>query len=93
MTIYALQIRANLENISRLIPAPGNLWKFDIVSPTSERKEGITVGADDEIQLDGSRGTANYVMHWPGNLPFKVILNLPRFSPTKLYKNCSTPQM
>jgi hypothetical protein len=68
MTIYALEIRATLENVSRLIPIPGNLWKFDIVSPSSDRKEGITVGSDDEIPLEGSRGTANYVMHWPGKV-------------------------
>lgn len=67
MTIFALEIRATLENVSRLTPIAGNLWKFDIVSQASDRKEGITVSSDDEIPLEGSRGTANYVMHWPGN--------------------------
>jgi hypothetical protein len=66
MPVYALEIRATLENVSRLIPTSGNLWKFDIASSASERKEGITVGSDDDIPLEGSRGTANYVMHWPG---------------------------
>lgn len=67
MTIFAIQVRATLENISKLIPIQNNLWKFDVVNSSGERKEGITVSLEDEIQLEGSRGTANFVMKWPGN--------------------------
>jgi hypothetical protein len=66
MPVFALEIKATLENISKLTPLPGNLWKFDIANSASERKEGVTVGSDDEIPLEGSRGSANYVMHWSG---------------------------
>jgi hypothetical protein len=86
MPIFALQIKATLENISRLTPLPGNLWQFDIVNAASERKEGITVGSDDEIPLDGSRGTANYVMHWPGTEKVAPINSLfSRVTTTELY--------
>lgn len=66
MTIFALQIKATLENVSKLIPISNNLWKFDIINSSGERREGITVTLEDQIELEGSRGIANYVMKWPG---------------------------
>mmetsp|Transcript_26686 Transcript_26686/g.39648 ORF Transcript_26686/g.39648 Transcript_26686/m.39648 type:complete len:162 (+) Transcript_26686:95-580(+) len=66
MTIYALKIKANLDNVARMIPLNNNMWKFDIVSNGGERREGITVTTADEIDLEGSRGHANFVMKWPG---------------------------
>jgi hypothetical protein len=66
MPTYVLSIKAELENVASLIPLNNVMWKFDIVNSSSERKQGITVGAADELELSGSRGTANFVMKWPG---------------------------
>ncbi len=66
MPLFILKIKADLENIKSLIPINGNLWKFDI-SHQGEIKQGITVSSSDEIELQGSKGVANFVMKWPGS--------------------------
>ena len=67
MPIYYLKIKAELENIEEIKKIPNNLWKFDINSTGGDTKEGITVSEDDIIELDGSKGEANYVMKWKGS--------------------------
>ena len=67
MPVFALEIKADLENISKLRPLENNLWKLDISNSEAERKLGITVSAGDEIDIEGSRGTANFIMKWPGS--------------------------
>mmetsp|Transcript_6497 Transcript_6497/g.10624 ORF Transcript_6497/g.10624 Transcript_6497/m.10624 type:complete len:159 (-) Transcript_6497:166-642(-) len=66
MPTYVLSIKAELENVASLLPLNNVMWKFDIVNASSERKEGVTVCATDELELSGSRGHANFVMKWPG---------------------------
>jgi hypothetical protein len=67
MPIYLLQICADLEGIEQLTPLPNNLWKLDIQSDSSggDVKKGVTVSSEDAIELDGSKGEANFVMKWP----------------------------
>ena len=67
MPIFLLSIKAELDNVASLLPLTDVMWKFDIVNSSSERKEGITVCPTDELELSGSRGTANFVMKWPGD--------------------------
>jgi hypothetical protein len=64
MPIFLLKIKADLENIETLRPVEGVCWKFDIESSDGERKEGITVSSTEIIELEGSRGEANFVMRW-----------------------------
>lgn len=66
MPTYALEIKADLEGIARLIPNENNPWQFDIASESggAETKEGITVSAVDDLEIEGSRGTANFIMKW-----------------------------
>ena len=66
MPVYLLQICADLENIEQLTPLPDNLWKLDIQSDGSggDTKTGITVSSADVIELEGSKGEANFVMKW-----------------------------
>ena len=66
MPLFALEVKANLENMARLFPAENNAWKLD-VSSDSESRNGVTVCADDVIELEGSRGTANFVVRFPGS--------------------------
>jgi hypothetical protein len=67
MPTYVLSIKAELENVASLLPLNDVMWKFDITSSSSERKEGITVCPSEELELSGSRGTANFVMRWKGD--------------------------
>ena len=67
MPTYALEIKADLEGLAKLTPLENNVWQFDISCDSGgggERKEGITVSALDELEIEGSRGHANYVMKW-----------------------------
>lgn len=79
MPAYALEIKADLEGLAKLIPLENNLWQFDISSDSGggEKKEGITVCAIDEIEIEGSRGLANYTMKWHGSRQHAYIKIIP----------------
>lgn len=64
MPIFLLKIKADLENIAVLSPQFENLWKFNIASQDGEERLGITVSKADVLELNGSKGDANYVMKW-----------------------------
>ena len=63
MPLLHLQIKADLENIETLVPCEGVCWKFEVENEASERKT-ITCSSVEEEELEGSRGTANFVMRW-----------------------------
>mmetsp|Transcript_18882 Transcript_18882/g.18194 ORF Transcript_18882/g.18194 Transcript_18882/m.18194 type:complete len:158 (+) Transcript_18882:272-745(+) len=64
MVLFLLKMKADLENILELQPQFENLWKFNISSQDSEERLGITVSKADILELNGSKGDANYVMKW-----------------------------
>lgn len=64
MPLYLLQAKAELEGIESLTPKESIAWKLDVQNEASERREGITVCAVDEEELEGSRGTANFVVRF-----------------------------
>jgi hypothetical protein len=66
MPIYVLDIKADIENIKKMTVLSDVLWKFDIANTSGEVKEGITFTSVDDIELQGSRGTCNVVVKWPG---------------------------
>jgi hypothetical protein len=66
MPTFALEIKAILENVMSLTPIGGVLWKLDIESEGgAEKRENVTIdtGAEEQ-ELDGSRGTAHFLMKW-----------------------------
>eukprot|EP01032_Pedospumella_encystans_P009182 gene9182-10836_t len=68
MPQYVLKIKADLENIKQLIPLPDNHWELTIQSADGcDTKEGVTISKGDVMELEGSRGDANFIMKWPGN--------------------------
>jgi hypothetical protein len=73
MPLFLLKIKCTLDGVAEMAPIPGALWKFDIESGGGDSREGITVGANDEYELTGSKGTANYVMKWDRNAPESYI--------------------
>jgi hypothetical protein len=64
MPTYKISIKAELENIKSLSPIPNNLWKLNIRSSSGDIREGVTISEGDVIELEGSKGTANFVLRW-----------------------------
>jgi hypothetical protein len=80
MPSYALEIKVDIEGLAKLTPLENNVWQFDISSDSSgggELKEGITVCALDELEIEGSRGHANYTMKWHGSKQHAYIKIIP----------------
>eukprot|EP01041_Mallomonas_annulata_P000662 gene662-1279_t len=67
MPLFLLKIKADLENVKQLMPVPDNNWQFNVKSMDGEVREGITFSSSDSIDLEGSRGTANFIMRWKGS--------------------------
>ena len=67
MPLYHLKLKIELENIECIQKIPNNLWKFDINSLAGDTKEGITISEEDVLELDSSKGDANFVMKWSGS--------------------------
>lgn len=71
MVFYVLKIKGDLEGIDKLIPKPGNYWKFNIAGPdgvdSGDIKKGITLCADEVVDIAGSRGEANFICRFPGS--------------------------
>ena len=93
MPTFVLFIKAELENVAKLIPSNNVLWKFDVVNAASERKEGITVSASEEIELHGSRGTANFVMKWQGDKHESYIKIVHVKKVTNVYESGTLPTL
>jgi hypothetical protein len=70
------------------VPNENNVWQFDIASDSTgggDVKEGITVCAVDELEIEGSRGTANFVMKWKGSNQHAYIKIVPMHRQTGEY--------
>eukprot|EP00638_Chattonella_subsalsa_P010492 CAMPEP_0117748562 /NCGR_PEP_ID=MMETSP0947-20121206/9207_1 /TAXON_ID=44440 /ORGANISM="Chattonella subsalsa, Strain CCMP2191" /LENGTH=142 /DNA_ID=CAMNT_0005566283 /DNA_START=222 /DNA_END=650 /DNA_ORIENTATION=- len=51
-----------------MTPVPGNQWCLDIQAPDeSDRREGVFVSDAETYELEGSRGTANFVVKFGGS--------------------------
>ena len=64
MPIFEIQIKAELENVECLEPIKSNLFKLNVGNGSGEERNNVTISVDEVIELEGSRGTANYVMKW-----------------------------
>lgn len=65
MPTYKVSIKCDLENVKMLTPIPNNLWTFNIASVGgADRRDGITVSEGDAMELEGSKGSAHFVMKW-----------------------------
>lgn len=69
MPVFALQIKATLDNVSSISPRPNNRWKIDVRNPTNdyEVRSGVTLCADDEYEVDNERVKGlHFAMRWEG---------------------------
>lgn len=64
MPTFVAFMKCDLENIASLAPkTTGSVWVIDVKNGQSdEARTGVSIDADDEIELDGSRGVANLVI-------------------------------
>ena len=64
MGIFVLFIKLEMEGISRLSFAEGARWCVDL-EHQGEHKAGVYICPDEENEVEGGRGMANFVMKWP----------------------------
>ena len=66
MPVFVGYFKATLENIGTMQPKADNTWKIDVQnSQSTERRDGITINAEEEVELEGSRGVANLEIKFP----------------------------
>ncbi|ORZ33171.1 hypothetical protein BCR44DRAFT_49202 [Catenaria anguillulae PL171] len=64
MVFLGLFLRADMDNVSRILPADVDHWEISVRcgSCNEDNPTPITVSADDSMAISGSRGEANVVM-------------------------------
>ena len=60
----ALEIKAQFDNVESMTPCSDVMWRLSIESPMGEVRDGITVSANDVLELANGRDTAQYIMKW-----------------------------
>ena len=61
MVLFALQLRAEMDGLRALCPPQD--WIFTLrQSGGTEEREGVVIRADEEVEVSGSRGVANFVI-------------------------------
>ena len=85
MVVFVLYVKAELENIASIKLKEDVRWCMDVKQANSDEiREGVFVSAAEEHELTGSRGTANFVLKWPGSkkesyINVQEVKNLTRF--------------
>lgn len=64
MPSFLLQAKCELEGIETLSPKAHNAWQFDVQNDASEVRNGVTVSVEDSFELEGSKGTANFIVRF-----------------------------
>lgn len=64
MPVFVAMLKCDLENVASLTPRTSNsVWTIDVKHGQSdEMREKVTIDAEDEIEIEGSRGTANLII-------------------------------
>ena len=61
MPVFICSLKCELENVSSL-SVRDSVWTLDVKNGSSdETRKGVTIDADDEIDVEGSRASANLV--------------------------------
>ncbi len=71
MPTFTIYCKAELEGIQEIVADLRNTsWCVDVVSSVddSDKRERVTIDPRDEIELTGSRGTANFVVKFNGSV-------------------------
>ena len=66
MVLLVLYCKAEFENVASVEFPAGYHYCFDVKdSQSDEPREGVFMSADDVVEMENSRGEANYVMKFP----------------------------
>jgi len=67
MVVIVLKMKADLEGVDKIVFPPDHEWMLDVQqSNGTEVRKGITISNAEEFEVQGSRGTANFVLKWEG---------------------------
>eukprot|EP00903_Cladosiphon_okamuranus_P010819 g10221.t1 len=67
MPVFVLKIKCELDNVASMQADENNKWILTMQSPDEgERREHVEVTKARNEELEGSRGTANFVVKWQG---------------------------
>ena len=68
MVLFLLCVKADIDNIAEIAFPEASQWCLDLQqSDGDEVKEGVYVCKDEESEIRGSKGVANFVMKFPGS--------------------------
>eukprot|EP00611_Tribonema_gayanum_P022886 TRINITY_DN4693_c0_g2_i1.p1 TRINITY_DN4693_c0_g2~~TRINITY_DN4693_c0_g2_i1.p1 ORF type:complete len:174 (+),score=54.88 TRINITY_DN4693_c0_g2_i1:39-524(+) len=68
MPVYVLYIKVSLDGVASLQASESTTWILDIQSTDeSEKREGVYVSGAEELEVDGSKGKANFVVKFKGS--------------------------
>eukprot|EP00621_Florenciella_sp_RCC1693_P007778 CAMPEP_0182533616 /NCGR_PEP_ID=MMETSP1323-20130603/13992_1 /TAXON_ID=236787 /ORGANISM="Florenciella parvula, Strain RCC1693" /LENGTH=70 /DNA_ID=CAMNT_0024743527 /DNA_START=27 /DNA_END=236 /DNA_ORIENTATION=- len=67
MPKFCLKLKATLENVAKMEAAPENQWSLMVQSPDGSETCEAYVSTDEEMELDGSKGTAHFIKKWQGD--------------------------
>ncbi|CAB1110939.1 unnamed protein product [Ectocarpus sp. CCAP 1310/34] len=67
MPVFVLKVKCELDNVASMQADENNKWILTMQSPDAgERREHVEVTKARNEELDGSRGTANFIVKWQG---------------------------
>ena len=81
MTIFCLEVKASLDNVSTISPTPDNEWKLTIKNPLNdyERKEGVTVQESEMVEMENAHvKDVHLAVKWEGANKFSTLTILPK---------------
>eukprot|EP00940_MAST-03C_sp_MAST-3C-sp2_P002137 g2137.t1 len=55
------------ENVEKIEPSDETMWHLLLVDPNSGDERKIVLDPTNEEEIDGSRGSANFIMTWKGS--------------------------
>ncbi|KAK9842024.1 hypothetical protein WJX81_004623 [Elliptochloris bilobata] len=65
MVLVVLYMKANLENVVKISLPEGHTFCLDVKDSTGDDvREGVRVSSADDVELPGSRGSANFALKW-----------------------------
>lgn len=67
MVLFILYVKVELDNVKCIEIPKNHQWCLDLKQPTSDEvRKGVFVSEEEELEIENSRGTAHFLMKWPG---------------------------
>ena len=66
MPKFVLKMKAEFENVGKLMFDPANQWSLVVQNADGSETCEAYLSRDEEMELQGSKGTAHFIKKWPG---------------------------